>query len=1204
MADNTALTNTQIPCISVIIPVFNVEKYLAQALDSVLCQTLRNIEMICIDDGSTDSTPQILAEYATRDSRIHVITQENRGVGAARNVGIRAAKGEFVAFLDPDDFLPDGRTYAELYSAAKENHVKVCGGSVHTFNILKNKISPPCRSGYIADHAFVKDGILSFSEWQYDYGFYRYIFDREMLVEDEIFYPEYIRFQDPPFCARALEAAGKFCALQRPTYIYRWGHNQHDFTDPRRIFDLLCGIRDQLEFSRERGYAKLHWLQIHRLFEEFKPRICAVINSFPELVVSYGSQPLPDSATPIAKKIFHILCDIDGLVDIALARKYKPDTSYFSVYGDIFEPRIKVSVVVPVYNVEEYLAECLDSIVNQTLKEIEIVCVDDGSTDSSPKILQEYAKRDSRIKIVRKENNGLGAARNTGIENSKGKYIYFVDSDDILRLYALQEMFEEAGNLNLDVLFFGAEPFFETVELEKKHKGYKEFYIRRGNYPSVMAGKDLSVLMQKNRADFMSAYCFISRAKFLEDNNIRFPEKCLYEDHLFFFLLLRFAKRAFVVHDSYYLRRVREGSIMTRERDIGNFDSYFRVVNDIEKVRKKEVGTEFAKVLYGHCLRIVPILYGIYKELSVEEKVVARNELLEKRFNDSELVIQLRKKIEELDLPKKIQESQMQCARGESSFRNSNLRMRGGASPSSDSPKGNSRAQGSGPILKGRNTADTLLKQDKDGVFKRVLVRVVALLIFSKKNRIAFRAKHLNLRPKDGIDINKLSPSELAILRERGRSKSVFWRVFDAVVPATRGKMVHIERHLRENLEVQTRNLCRMLGEQMQGFIAELRGLRCAQDVEIRKSRDALNAEVRKLRDETNKKLDEVKRQIVQEHSNRIGWIRERISLRVLAASQAQKELVENAQAEMVQEMDAIRQDVAVLKQFVAQSATEGKEYTANVLLPEFAKVAQNLQDISSSVATLKQSAEQASAGGDTVKRLLDDIIHATAFMKSALSELEWGQVFNNAIANSDWLANKSFFPGRWAVGYPFLYVLYRVLTDAKPRCILELGLGQTTRMISQYAAGNPKIVHTVVEHDLLWKENFSKSFDLPKSTEVKMLELAKVAYGDAPEVVVYKDFAKTFSGKKFDFICIDGPFGGMAKKYARVDILPLLPECLNSSFVIMLDDYNRAGEKATAAEIRRILKEANIEFFEKIYYGEKQFWIATSSDLKFLCSC
>ena len=102
---------------------------------------------------------------------------------------------------------------------------------------------------------------------------------------------------------------------------------------------------------------------------------------------------------------------------------------------------VKVSVIIPVYNVEQYLKECLDSVINQTLKDIEIICINDGSTDGSLKILEKYESLDDRIVVFSQENSGLSATRNKGMQLSSGEYVYFMDSDDYLELNALEELY-------------------------------------------------------------------------------------------------------------------------------------------------------------------------------------------------------------------------------------------------------------------------------------------------------------------------------------------------------------------------------------------------------------------------------------------------------------------------------------------------------------------------------------------------------------------------------------------------------------------------------------------------------------------------------------------------------------------------------------------------------------------------------------------
>ena len=117
---------------------------------------------------------------------------------------------------------------------------------------------------------------------------------------------------------------------------------------------------------------------------------------------------------------------------------------------------VKISIIVPVYNTEPYLEQCLDSIINQTLEDIEIICVNDGSTDNSLSILEEYASKDNRIRIINQENKGQGFARNNGLKNVNGEYVLFVDSDDWIELNTCEALYKKVNELDLDMLFFCA----------------------------------------------------------------------------------------------------------------------------------------------------------------------------------------------------------------------------------------------------------------------------------------------------------------------------------------------------------------------------------------------------------------------------------------------------------------------------------------------------------------------------------------------------------------------------------------------------------------------------------------------------------------------------------------------------------------------------------------------------------------------------
>lgn len=134
----------------------------------------------------------------------------------------------------------------------------------------------------------------------------------------------------------------------------------------------------------------------------------------------------------------------------------------------------RISVIVPVYNTAAYLRKCLDSLTGQTLEDIEIVCVDDGSTDESPIILEEYAARDGRVRVLRQENQGAGAARNNGLAHARGTYVMFCDSDDFMALDALELMGGQCEQDAADVCVCAGERFYESLELTVAAPGYLE----------------------------------------------------------------------------------------------------------------------------------------------------------------------------------------------------------------------------------------------------------------------------------------------------------------------------------------------------------------------------------------------------------------------------------------------------------------------------------------------------------------------------------------------------------------------------------------------------------------------------------------------------------------------------------------------------------------------------------------------------------
>ncbi len=256
--------------ISIIIPIYNMEQYLEECISTVQEQSLKEIEVICIDDGSTDNSPNILDEKAKSDSRFIVLHQKNSGVADARNIGIRQAKGDYILFLDPDDYYPEIDTLKTLYDKVIENDALICGGSF-------SEVSPEGIVGYgdlyanglYSGYNFSQEGFVEYKDYQFDFGFHRFIYKKEFLIDNKIFFPALTRYEDPPFMVEALSKAGKFYAIPKVTYRYRVGHKVTPWTI-ENVRDLLNGVLINATIARTNHYEKLYKYTVKRIYIGFR----------------------------------------------------------------------------------------------------------------------------------------------------------------------------------------------------------------------------------------------------------------------------------------------------------------------------------------------------------------------------------------------------------------------------------------------------------------------------------------------------------------------------------------------------------------------------------------------------------------------------------------------------------------------------------------------------------------------------------------------------------------------------------------------------------------------------------------------------------------------------------------------------------------------------------------------------------------------
>ena len=398
--------------ISIVVPIYNVENYLRQCLDSIQNQTYKKFECIMVNDGSMDSSQQIAEEYLT-DSRFKLINQSNKGLSETRNTGISHIREEstFVAFVDSDDYI-----YPDLLETLIENiedDVDIIEGMLENFHD-EIKVDRVCHN-FDKKILITKDdklGELALNELRV--SVFPKLFRKSLLTED--FFPEGWIFEDLAVVPELISHSGKWIKLPKVIYGYRIRPNSittKEFSEEKLDVFKIFGKYD-LFFKDESDVTKLlvekiKYLHLNYHDIEFVPE-----NSHYKQLYQQEKQKL-----------------LSKIAD--------------------YESKALISIIVPIYDVENYLRQCLDSIMSQTYQNFECLLINDGSPDNSADICREYVDKDARFRYFEKENGGVSSARNLGIERSGGAYITFIDSDDWVDSDYLEVLYNALIDENADI---------------------------------------------------------------------------------------------------------------------------------------------------------------------------------------------------------------------------------------------------------------------------------------------------------------------------------------------------------------------------------------------------------------------------------------------------------------------------------------------------------------------------------------------------------------------------------------------------------------------------------------------------------------------------------------------------------------------------------------------------------------------------------
>ena len=423
--------------ISIIVPIYNVENYLRQCLDSIQNQTYKKFECIMVNDGSTDSSQQIAEEYLT-DSRFTLINQSNKGLSGARNTGINHIREEsiFVAFVDSDDYIyPD---FLETLIEHIEDDVDIIEGMIENFHD-EIKVDRVCHN-FEKKILITKDdklGELALNEPRV--SVFPKLFRKSLLTED--FFPEGWIFEDLAVIPELVSHSGKWIKLPKVIYAYR--------IRPNSITTK--------EFSEEK-------LDVFKIFGKY------------DLFFKDES----DITKLLVEKLKYLHLNYHDIEFVPENNQYKQlykqeKQKLLSKIAD-YESKALISIIVPIYNVEKYLRQCLDSVLNQTYQNFECLLINDGSPDNSAGICKEYVDKDARFHYFEKENGGLASARNFGIKYSKGKYITFIDSDDWVESDYLEVLYSKIKEYNTDFVISSYKKFDMDEDCFYLHIWDQDYY--------------------------------------------------------------------------------------------------------------------------------------------------------------------------------------------------------------------------------------------------------------------------------------------------------------------------------------------------------------------------------------------------------------------------------------------------------------------------------------------------------------------------------------------------------------------------------------------------------------------------------------------------------------------------------------------------------------------------------------------------------
>lgn len=643
------------PKVSIIMPSLNVVSYIRECIESVINQTLKDIEIICVDAGSTDGTLEILQDYAQRDKRIQLIISSKKSYGYQMNLGMDAAQGKYIGIVETDDYAsPD--MFEILYNEAEKHQADFVKTNYFWYTTKPSIQNKPFNNLLACPKDVIFCPMENKKIFTVTPSIWSAVYSKELLLKNKIRFNETpgASYQDTSFHFMVCTVSKRCYLIDKYLLHYRRDNENSSVNSAGKVYCISDEMhyyeeflanrpldREQIEpFYMTLKYEKYRW-NYARLAPQFQWEFLELMHKEFQEAAQKGLLYQELFANIDWANLNAVLKDpIRYFQDHCKIYSTRPNFSKVYPFSIICASACsdpEVSVIIPIYNSYKYISETIESVLNQTLKNIEIVCVNDGSTDTTMEILLRYAKKDSRITILDQINKGQAAARNVGLSVAKGKYIYFLDSDDLIERDALKNLIQIAMERNLDILYFDGKSFYESEDLKKKYPYYLNAYEYDTDLPKILTGQELFCQMKKDKKYRTTACLSIYSKKYLDQHHLRFIEGIFHEDDSFTFECMMYAMRVAHIKEKYLLRRVHRGSTMTMQKTFIHLYGYLMAFFTIQKVAKKiKYNDNIYYYIASELNTVCNLIRATYKQQknghSVEEKLNAIEKLYVKQF--------------------------------------------------------------------------------------------------------------------------------------------------------------------------------------------------------------------------------------------------------------------------------------------------------------------------------------------------------------------------------------------------------------------------------------------------------------------------------------------------------------------------------------------------------------------------------------------